>query len=95
MNRPVREQLQRRRLLRHHRRVVALDRAGHVGRQLDPLGRLGDRAEHRPRVRGVALAGQPRRVVVAADLEVEADLLGGDRVPDQLLRGPLCSVIRV
>ena len=86
---PVGEDLQRRGLLRDDRRVVAQGRAGHVGHQLDPLGRLGDRAEHRPGVRRVPLRREPREVVVARHLEVEPDLLGCDGVPDQLLRAAL------
>ena len=54
----VGEQLQRRRLLRDDGRVVAHRRAGHVGHQLDPLGGLRDRAEHRPGVRRVPLLGR-------------------------------------
>ena len=54
----VGEQLQRRGLLRDDGRVVAHRRAGHVGHQLDPLGRLRDGAEHRPGVRRVALLGR-------------------------------------
>jgi len=51
----VGEDLERRGLLGHDGRVVAQDRAGHVGHQLDPLGHLGDGAEHGPGVRRVTL----------------------------------------
>ena len=51
----VREQLQRRGLLRHHRRVVADDRAGHIGGQLDVRGGLRHRTQHGPGVRCVSL----------------------------------------
>ena len=85
----VGQDLQRRGLLRDDGGVVAQGRAGHVGHQLDPLGGLGDGAEHRPRVRRVTLLGEPRRVVVARDLEVEADPLGLPGVAHQLLRAAL------
>jgi len=49
------EDLDGRRLLRDDRRVVAKRRARHVRHQRDPLGRLRGCAEHRPRVRRVAL----------------------------------------
>ncbi len=48
----VGEDLQGRGLLRHDGRVVADRRAGHVGHQLDAFGRVGRRAQDRPRVRG-------------------------------------------
>ena len=56
---------------------------------------LGDGAQHGPGVRRVALALQPRRVVVAADEEVETLLLGGPGVPDQLARTGLLGHQRV
>ena len=80
----AREQRDRGGLLGDDRRVVAHDRAGHVRHQRHPLGRGGDRAQHGPRVRGVALAVEPGQVVVADDLEVEPGVLGGDGVGDQL-----------
>jgi len=51
--------------------------------------RLRDRAEHGPRVRRVALRVEPREVVVARHLEVEAQALGVDRVPHELARALL------
>jgi hypothetical protein len=49
------DDLQRRCLLRDDRGVVTHDRAGHVGEQLDTVGCLCDRAEHRPSVGRVSL----------------------------------------
>ena len=54
--------------------------------KLDPLGGVRGRPQHRPGVRRVAHGGEPREVVVAGDLEVEADLLGRDGVPHELAR---------
>ena len=48
-----------------------------------------------PRVRRVAHLVQPREVVVAADGEVEAGLLGADHVADQVLRPGLLGHHRV
>ena len=84
MNRPLAEQVDGRGLLRDDGRVVAHGRAGHVGHQLDPLGGLCHRAERRPSIGRVPLAVEPRRVVVADDLEVEAGLLGPRRVAHEL-----------
>jgi hypothetical protein len=92
---PARERLHRRRLLRHDRRVVAHGRAGHVGHQLGAVGDLRDRAQHAPGVGRVPLFGQPRRVVVAHDLEVEAGLFRTGGVPDQLVRPGLLGHQRV
>jgi hypothetical protein len=83
------------RLLRDDRRVVALDRAGDVGRQFHPRRGVRHGAQHRPRVRRVALLCQPGRVMVTGDLEVEADLLGPYGVPDQILRPALLRHQRV
>jgi hypothetical protein len=58
------EDPERRRLLRNDRRVIADCRAGDVGHQSDPLGRLGSGSEDRPCVSGVALLVEPRLVVV-------------------------------
>jgi hypothetical protein len=49
------QDLNRRGLLRNHRRVVSQDRARHVGHQGDALRRLGRRAQHGPRIRRVTL----------------------------------------
>ena len=67
--------------------VVPQDRARHVGRELDPLGRLRDRAQERPRVRRMSLRVEPGEVVVAGHLEVEPEALGGDGVATRSL-GP-------
>ena len=91
----VGEQLQGRGLLGHHGRVVAHRRAGHVGHQLDALGGLGHGTEQGPGVRRVALALEPRRVVVAAHQQVEAHLLGRLRIAHQLLRSRLLGHQRV
>ncbi|CPU66997.1 Uncharacterised protein [Mycobacteroides abscessus] len=76
-------------LLRHDRGVVAQEGAGHVRHEADALGRLGDRPEHGPRVRGVALGVEPGEVVVAHHLEVEADALRVDRVLHERTRAGL------
>ena len=89
MNRPSARICKRRGLLRHDRRVVAHGRAGDVGEQLDPLGRMRDGAQHRPRIGGVALRGQPRRVVVAGHLEVEAHVLRRNGVVDKVFGAAL------
>ena len=52
---PVGEDLQRRRLLRDDRGVIAHGRAGHVGVEVDVLGGLRDGAQHRPGVGRMAL----------------------------------------
>ena len=80
---PAGQDLHRRRLLRHHRRVVAQDRARHVGHEADALGRVGGRAEDRPRVARVPLLLEPRRVVVADHGEVEARAFGVLEVADK------------
>ena len=77
------------------RRPVAHRRAGHVGHQVDPRGRVGDRAEHRPGVRRMPLLGQPGREVVAHHLEVEPGLLGPGREPHQVARPVLLGHQRV
>ena len=92
---PVGKQLHGRRLLRDDGGVIAADRAGDVRHQRNVVGRLGGRAEHAPRVRGVALRVQPREVVVADDREVEAGLLGEGDVSHQLLRTRLLAHHRV
>ncbi len=86
---PVGEDLQRRGLLGHDRRVVAHRRARHVGHQFDAIGRVRDGAQRRPRMRRVPLGGQPRREVVAAHLEVEVDVLRSHGVVDEFLRAAL------
>jgi len=48
---PVAQQLHGRRLLRDDGWVIATDRAGDVGHQRNPFGRLRGGAEHAPRVR--------------------------------------------
>ena len=78
------EQRERRGLLRDDRRVVPDRRAGHVGHQLEALGRLRDGAEHAPRVRRVPLRVEPREVVVGRHREVEPEPVGVLRVPDEL-----------
>src|SRR5579875_1988069 len=85
----VAEHAERRRLLRNDGRVIAHRRAGHVGHQLDPLGRVRDRAEGHPRVGRVPLAVEPREVVVADHFEVEAGSLGCRGVADERARGRL------
>ena len=92
---PVGQQLHRRRLLRDDGGVIAADRAGDVGHQRNVVGRLGGRAEHAPRVRGMALRVEPREVVVADDREVEARFLGEGDVSHQLLRARLLAHHRV
>ena len=91
----VAEQVHGRSLLGHDGGVVAHRRAGHIGHQLDPLGHLGDRAQHAPGVRRVALRVQPRGVVVAGHLEVEARLLGRSGVADKLTGAGLLGHQRV
>ncbi len=78
------EELEGRGLLRDDGRVVAHRRAGHVGHEVDPARRVGDGAEDGPRVRRVALLGEPGGVVVARDEEVEAGVLGAHRGVDEL-----------
>ena len=95
VNRPSDEDLQRRGLLRHDRRVVPEGRAGHVGHQRDAAGGLRGRAERHPGVRRVAHLVQPREVVVAADGEVEARRLRTHHVADQVLRPGLLGHHRV
>ena len=56
----VGENLNGRRLLRDDRRVVAHGRTGHVGIEIDAIGGLRYRAQHRPRIGRVALRCQPR-----------------------------------
>jgi len=73
---PVREQADRGRFLRDHGRVVAHDRTRDVCHQLHAFGHLRDRAQHAPGVRRVTLLLEPREVVVAHHLEVEARALG-------------------
>ena len=51
----VGENLNGRCLLRDDRRVIAHGRTGHVGIEIDAVGSLRYRAQHRPRVGGVAL----------------------------------------
>jgi hypothetical protein len=89
------EDLQGRSLLRDHRGVVPHRRAGDVGHQLHRRGRVRDGAQHRPCVRRMALAGQPRREVIAGDLEVETGILRGDRVPHKLSWSALLGHQRV
>ena len=81
---PVGEDLQRRRLLRDDRRVIADRRAGDVREQFDPVSGVRHGTEHRPRVGRMALGGQPRRVVVAAHLEVEARAFRRNGIADKL-----------
>ena len=52
---PVGQQLHGRRLLRDDGGVISADRAGDIRHERNPLGRLSSRAEHAPRVRGMAL----------------------------------------
>jgi hypothetical protein len=63
--------------------VVAPDRAREAGGQLQTLGGLGDGTEHRPRERAVLVLGQPGVDVVRDRHEVQAGLLGGDRLLDE------------
>ena len=92
---PVGQQLHGRRLLRDDGGVIAADRAGDVRHERDLLCRLSSRAEHAPRVRGMALCVQPREVVVADDREVEAGFLGEGDVSHQLLRTRLLAHHRI
>jgi hypothetical protein len=82
---PVAEQRGGGRGLGDDRRVVAEERAGDAGGQLDPLGAGGDRAQDRPGEAGMLVAVQPWVVVVADLDEVEAGLLGPDRLGHQVL----------
>lgn len=77
---PVGEDLHGRGLLGHDGRVIAHRRAGDVRIQVRRFGGVRDRPEHRPRVRGVPLAGQPGREVVTAHFEIESRLLRRDGV---------------
>jgi hypothetical protein len=81
----VAEQRRGGRRLGDDRRVVAEERAGDAGGELDALGAGGDRAQDRPGEAGVVVAEQPGVVVVADLDEVEPGLLGPDRLGDQLL----------
>ena len=54
--------------------------AGHPGSDADPLGRVGDRAEDAPDERALALAVDPRMVVIGDQREREATLLRQDGV---------------
>ena len=92
---PAGEDLHRRRLLGHHRRVVAQDRAGHVGHQRDTLRRLRGGAEDGPRVARVPLGLEPGLVVVADHGEVEAHRLGALQVAHELVRPGLLGHHRV
>ena len=85
----VGEDLQRGGLLRDDRGVVTHGRAGDVGEQLDLFGDLGDGAEHRPCIGRMALRRQPREVVVAGHLEVEASALRRNGITDKLFRPAL------
>src|SRR5699024_9728470 len=71
--------------LGNNRRMVTHGRAGHAGRQLDPLGADGDGAEQAPGERGVSLIIQPRVVVIAHLHEVETRLFGADGLAHDLL----------
>ena len=72
-----------------------MSRAGHVRHQLDLLGHLGDGAQHAPGVRRVAHLVEPREVVVADHLEVEARRARHRPRGTTSSRGPDCSVISV
>ena len=57
---PVGEDLHRRRLLGDDRRVVAHGRTRHVGVEVDAVGGLRYRTEHRPRIGRMTLRREPR-----------------------------------
>ena len=87
----VGQDLHRGRLLRDDGGVVAHGRAGDVGHQLDALGGVGDGPQHGPGVARVALRGEPRKVVVAAHLEVESGLLSRNSITDKVFGSTLLS----
>ena len=78
----VGQQLDCGRLLGDHHRMVAPDRAGHVGHERDGRRGLGRRAEHRPGVGGVSLLVQPGEVVVGDHRVVKSGLLGQGQISD-------------
>jgi hypothetical protein len=81
---PLAQQLHRRGLLGHDRRVVPDGGTRHVGHERDPGGGLRGRPEHTPGVRRVALALQPGEVVVRGHGEVETRLLRPHHVRHQV-----------
>ena len=80
----TRQQRDRGGLLGDDRRVVTDGRTRHVGHERHTLGARSDCPQHGPGVRCVALACQPRGVVVTDDFEVETGVLRGHCVRDQL-----------
>ncbi len=72
--------------LGHDGGVVAQRRAGDAGGQADPFGARGDRAEHAPGERGMALVVEPGMEMVTDLDEVEAGLLGRHGLPDEVVR---------
>jgi hypothetical protein len=75
----------RRRRLRDDRRVDAHRGTGHAGAKAQALGSVGDRADHAPDERAVALAVDPGVKVVGDQREGEADLLGAPGVAHQVV----------
>ena len=71
------------------------DRARHADADLDALGRRGDRAEHAPDERAVALRAHPWVVVIGDRRELEADLLRGRALRDERGRRVLLARQRV
>ena len=80
---PSEQRLGRRCGVGDDRRVQADQRAGHRGADPDPVRRLGDRAEHAPDERAVALRVDPRMDVIGDQREREAGRFGALGVLDE------------
>jgi hypothetical protein len=70
-------------------RVVAHDRAGDGGHQADLPCRIGDRSQHRPGQRRMALLFDPREKVIGNGRELEPGFLGAPGVAHQVGRAVL------
>ena len=73
-------------LLCDHSRVVAHDRAGDVGHEIDTFGRVRDSVENGPGIGRMSLAVEPREVVITDHFEVEAGDLGANGVAHEIAR---------
>ena len=81
----VGQKLHRRGFLSHHGRVVATGRARYVGHERNSGRHLGCGAQHGPRVGGMALLLQPRKVMVGDHRVVESGRFGHCQVTQQVL----------
>ena len=83
---PAAEPVDRRSHLRHERRVIVEERAGHAGGQLHSFSSRRHGTQPRPHESGSREVIDPRVEVVGTEYDVEADVFSQDGLVDKHLR---------